>query len=326
MKAITYARYGPASVLRLENVDTPVPGRDEVLVRVRAAEVTKSDIEMRRFRFAVKWFWLPMRIAFGVRRPRRPILGGYFAGEVAAVGANVTRFSVGDRVYGATRLRFGAYAEYLALPETYTIAPMPRNMTFAEAAAVPLGGLNALHFMRLAGIAPGESVAINGAGGSIGAQAIQIAKTMGATVTAVDAGAKEEFIRRMGAAHFIDYRRNDFAAAANRYDVIFDMVPGSDYSACIRALKPGGRYLSGNPRLSVMLRSVLTSLIGDKSARFAFAGETLEELRTLTGMIESGELRSIVDDVLPMEHAAAAHERVETEQRLGAIVLAIGDR
>ena len=196
MKAITASRYGPPDVLRLSDVRTPVPKDTEVLIRVRAAEATKADCEMRSFRFSVKWFWLPLRIAFGLRRPKRPILGGYFSEEIASVANTVTTFSVGDQVYGAAGLRFGAYGEYVALPADNTIAAKPRNMSFAEAAAVPMGGLNALHFMRLARIRAGERVLINGAGGSIGLHAVQIAKSMGAEVTAVDATHKEGSVRR----------------------------------------------------------------------------------------------------------------------------------
>jgi len=325
MKAVTYSEYGPPSVLRLEEVEKPVPKDDEVLIRVMAAEVTKSDIEMRRFRFAVKWFWLPMRLAFGVRRPRRRILGGYFSGIVEAVGSKVTGLGKGDQVFGSTGMRFGAYGEFLALPMSYLIVEKPVNMSFEDAAAVPLGGLNALHFLRLAKIQPGDKVLINGAGGSIGAYGIQIAKCMGADVTAVDSKIKESFVRRMGADHFIDYTRDDFTKSGQTYDVIFDMVPDSAYSACINILKPNGRYLSGNPRLSVMMRAVLTTRFTDKTARVAFAGETREELETLKAMIENGEITSILDRVYPMDQAADAHTRVESEQRVGAVVMSIGD-
>lgn len=325
MKAITYSNYGPAEVLQLRDVEKPVPKDDEILIRIRAAEATKSDCEMRSFKFPVMWFWLPLRIAFGVTKPRRQILGGYFSGEVESLGKNVTQFTKGDQVFGAAGLKLGAYGEYIALPASYTIVTKPRNMSFAAAAAVPLGGLNALHFMRLGRIRAGEKVLINGAGGSIGAHGVQIAKSMGAEVTAVDVTIKEEFLRRLGADHFIDCSRENLAAPGPTYDVIFDMVPGSSYAACINALNPGGRYLSGNPRLSVMLRSVFTTRFSDKTARFAFAGETHEELRTLKELIEDGKIQSIVDRVYPMEKAALAHERVETEQRLGAIVIAIGD-
>ncbi len=323
MKAIVYTEYGPPDVLRVREVKKPEPRDDEVLIRVHAAEVTKADCEMRSFSFQVKWFWLPLRIAFGLARPKKQILGGYFAGEVEAIGKNVSRFSNGDQVFGATRLRLGAHAEYVCLPASYTLTPKPKNTGFAEAAAVPLGGLNALHFMNKARIRKGEKVLVNGAGGSIGAFAIQIARMMGAEVTAVDSAIKEAMLRRIGADHFIDYASEDFAKGGKQYDVIFSMVAGSSFRRCMKALRPGGRYLMANPRLSDMLKAVLTSLLTNKTAIFAFAGEKEEELRALKELIEDGKIHPVVDKVYPLESAAEAHRRVETEQRLGAVVLSI---
>jgi NADPH:quinone reductase-like Zn-dependent oxidoreductase len=310
-------------VLGIAEVSKPQPQEGELLVRVRAAEATKSDCEFRSFRFAVSWFWLPLRLAAGIFRPRRKILGMYFAGEVVERGEAVTRFAVADRIFGATGLRLGAYGEYVAVPESNTLCAMPANMTFAEAAAVPLGGLNALHFLRLADIKPGESVLINGAGGSIGLHGVQIARAMGAEVTAVDKPIKEAVVRRMGADHFIDYTSQNFADNVGCYDVIFDMVPRSSFGDCMKALKEDGRYFTGNPRLSVMLRCLWTSKTSNRTASFAFAKESTAELEALRDMIEAGQVGSIVDEILPMEKAAKAHHRVESESRLGAIVLAI---
>jgi NADPH:quinone reductase-like Zn-dependent oxidoreductase len=325
MKAITYSTYGPPDVLKLTNVDKPVLTEDEILIKVRAAEATKSDCEMRSFKFAVKWFWLPLRIAFGIRKPRRQILGGYFSGEIESVGNDVARFSEGDEVFGCAGLRLGAYGEYVVLPESYTIIAKPGKMSFEEAAAVPLGGLNALHFLRRAKIQPGDTVLINGAGGSIGAHAVQIAKSMGAEVTAVDSTIKEDMLRRIGADHFIDYTKEDFAATGQTYDVIFDMVAESSYTACVKTLNPNGRYLMANPRISDMIRSIFTTRFTNKTVRLAFAGETEEELTELKKMSEEGELSPIVHKVFPMDQAADAHRMVEAEQRLGAIVITIGD-
>jgi len=325
VRAVVYTRYGGPEVLRLTDVPTPVPGDREVLIRVRAVEATKSDCELRSFRYAVKWFWLPLRIALGITRPRRHILGGYLAGEVVSVGGRVTRFAPGDQVYGSAGLRLGGYGEYVALPERAAIAPKPWNMSFTEAAAVPLGGLNALHFMQRARVEPGERVLINGAGGSIGAHAVQIAHSMGAHVTAVDHRIKEDFVRRLGADDFVDYTTDDVTTTGRRFDVILDMVPGSPYRRLIRMLRPGGRYLNGNPRLSVLLRSVPTTRLSDKTVTVAGAPETAEALAILTEMIETQKIKSIVDRVYPMAEAATAHHRVETEQRLGAVVLTIDD-
>lgn len=325
MKAVTYSKYGPPDVLALRDVDVPVPREGELLMRVRAVEATKADCELRGFRFAVKWFVPLLRLAMGVTRPRRQILGCYFAGEVAALGRGVTGFEVGEALFGSTGLGFGAYGEYVRVPATATLVRKPNTMTFEEAAAVPLGGLNALHFMRLAKIQPGEHVLVNGAGGSIGAHAVQIAKAMGAAVTAVDSSVKEAHLLALGVDHFIDYRKTNPLDGESKYDVIFDMVPGSDYAACIRSLRTGGRYLSGNPTLSVMLRSLFTTWFTDKTASFAFAKETREELSALRDMIEAGKVRSIVSQVLPLAEAREAHRLVETEERRGAIVLRVGE-
>ena len=251
-------------------------------------------------------------------------MGGYFAGEIESVGKDVSKFKKGDQVFGASQLRMGAYGEFACLPANYTIISKPHNMTFEEAAAVPLGGLNALHFLRKANVRKGEKVLVNGAGGSIGTFAVQIAKAMGAEVTAVDSTIKEEILRRIGADHFFDYTTEDFAKNGQTYDVIFDMVPRSSYSACVKSLNAKGRYLIGNPRLSDMLRSVLTSKFTDKTAIFALAGEKEEELLALKEMIEAGKIRPIVDKIYTIDQAAEAHRRVETEQRLGIVVISMG--
>ena len=321
MKAIVYERYGSPDVLQVKEIEKPAPEDDEILVKIHAAEVTKADCEMRSFNFQVKWFWLPLRFALGLTKPKKQVLGGYFAGEVKSVGKDVSKFKKGDQIFGTTRLRLGAYGEYLCLPANYTLVPKPHNLSFEEAAAVPLGGLNALHFMRKANIQEGEKVLVNGAGGSIGTFGVQIAKAMGAEVTAVDSTIKEAMLRQIGADHFVDYSKEDFTKSGQTYDVIFSMVAKSSYSACIKALKPGGRYVMANPRIADMLRSVLTSMFTDKKAIFVFAGETEEELVTLKDMIEAGKIKSTVDKIYAFEQAAEAHRRVETEQRLGTVVI-----
>jgi NADPH:quinone reductase-like Zn-dependent oxidoreductase len=323
MKAIVYTHYGPPDVLHIEEVDNPSPGDNEVLVRVHAAEATKADCELRSFQFAVKWFWLPLRIKLGIRKPANPILGGYFAGEIEAVGKDVRKFSEGDQVFGCARLDMGAYGEHLCLPDNYTIVPKPQNLSFEEAAAVPLGGLNALHFMRLANTQKEEKVLVNGAGGSIGTFGVQIAKAMGAEVTAVDSRIKEDMLRRIGADHFIDYSREDFTKLGQKYDVIFDMVASSSYSGCINSLKPNGRYLKGNPRLPDMVRAFLTTKFTDRTATVRFAGETEEELLTLKKMIEDARIKPVIDGCYPPGQANEAHQRVETEQRVGIVVISM---
>jgi NADPH:quinone reductase-like Zn-dependent oxidoreductase len=262
MKAIVYSKYGPPEVLSVQEVAKPEPKEDEIQIRVRAAEATKSDCEMRSFKFAVKWFWLPLRIALGVSKPKNPILGGYFSGEVTGVGDGVSRFKIGDEVFGSSKLRMGAYGDYLCLPADYTIVAKPKNTTHEQAAAVPLGGFNALHYMRRGAIKPGDKVLINGAGGSIGTFAI-----------------------------------------------------GS--------LTSTGCYLLANPRLSDMVTSVLTTRFSQRTTIFAFAAETEEELSTLKEMIEAGTITAEVDKIYPRQQVVDAHYRVETEQRLGSVVISL---
>lgn len=323
MKAILCKQYGAPSVLHVGEVSKPVPKPNEILIRVRAAEATKADCEMRAFKFAVKWFWLPLRLAMGITKPRNPVLGGYFAGEVEALGEQVTNFSVGDQIFGSTQMRFGAYGQYVCLPASYTLVKKPSNVSFEQAAAVPLGGLNALHFLSKANIKPGDKVLINGSGGSIGSFALQIAKHWGAHVTAVDIGFKENFIRSLGADEFIDYTKTDFTRNGISYDVIFDMVPNSSFEGCIASLVPNGVYLIGNPRLTDLLKANIKRYGKGRAVHVAFARETLEELTTLKNMIEAEAIMPAVDKVYRMGQAAEAHMRVETERRLGSVVLTI---
>jgi NADPH:quinone reductase-like Zn-dependent oxidoreductase len=323
MRAITYRAYGGPNVLSVAELARPQPAADQILVRVEAAEASKSDTEMRSFEYDVKWFWLPLRLVLGVRRPRRPVLGLYFSGVVEAVGPDVSGVAVGDEIYGTTGLRLGAYGEFVVLPATAVIAAKPASMTFAEAAAVPLGAINALHFLRRAEVGPGDSVLINGAGGVIGAYGVQVARMMGGEVTGVDAAHKESFVRSMGATDFVNYQTTDVTSLDNRYDVIFDMVPSMPVSKMLNLLKPGGRYAHGNPRLTTMIRARLSRFTGER-IQTANAHENRAVLDELAAMIDAGELSGIVDRVLPMEQAPEAHRLVETEQRVGAIVLAIG--
>jgi len=325
MKAIVYTEYGPPEVLQIKEIEKPHPKNDEVLIKVHSTEVTKADCEMRSFNFAVKWFWLPLRLAWGVFKPKKQVLGGYFSGEIEDIGKNVSRFVIGDQVFGATRMRFGAYAEHLCLPSSYTLVKKPNNMTYEEAAAVPLGGLNALHFMRKAKIKEGDKILINGAGGSIGTFAVQIAKAMGAEVTVVDSSIKETMLRQIGADHFIDYTQENITKQGKTFDVIFNMVANSQYEDFIKILNPKGRYLIGNPKLVDMFLSVITTKFTDKSAIFTFAGEKEEELIILKKMIEEDKITSVVDKIFSFYQVVDAHQRVETEQRIGIVVLSLSN-
>jgi len=323
VKAVICERYGPPDVLQIKDWPKPVAKDNELLIRVKAAEVTKADCELRSFNFPVKWFAFPLRLALGVFRPRNKILGGYFAGVVESVGAKVSKFKAGDEVYGCCRLRAGAHADYLCLPDSYTIAPKPKNLSFEQAAAVPLGGLNALHFIQLAELKPGERILINGAGGSIGTFAIQIALNQGVEVSVVDAAHKLTMLMKLGVDQFFDYTKKSFSESDQQWDVIFDMVAKSDLQACLRVLKPGGRYITANPSFKKMTSAGRNYKKTGKKVIFRFAGEFEQELLSLSSMLEAGQIRPVIDQVYPMAQAVEAHKRVESEERLGIVVLAI---
>lgn len=323
MKAIIYREYGSPEVLQIAELKQPVAGNRQILIRVRAAEATKGDCELRSFCFPVKWFSFGLRLVFGIFKPRKKVLGGYFAGEVVELGEGVTKLKVGDQVFGTSKMKLGAYAQYLVLPESYTLVPKPENINFVEAAAVPLGALNALHFLRLAKIQTGENILINGAGGSIGIFAVQIARSMGASVTAVDHPRKEKLLRELGVEHFVDYTHEDFRYGEQKYAVIFDMVATSPLEETLLALTPGGRYITGNPTFRKIWRASKTFKQTGKQVIFAFAEEREEELQAIKILIEAGKVRPIIDRVFSMEQAAEAHRRVETEARNGIVVISM---
>lgn len=328
MRAIIWTKYGPADGLQLREVDKPSPGDKDVLIRIHATTVTAGDCEMRTLKLPL-FLGLPMRLYTGIMRPTRvTIIGQELAGVVEAVGRDVTRFKVGDEVFATTGLGTGTYAEYICLPEVPgdmdgALAFKPGNMRFEEATAVPLGGLEALHFLRLANIQPGESVLINGAGGSIGTMGIQIAKMYGAEVTAVDHGDKLDTLRELGADHVIDYTRQDFTKNGQKYDVIFDIVAKASYSGCIRALKPGGRYALGTTTLRAMLRRPWTQATSSKQVIVGASNPRSEDLEYLRELIEAGTLRTVIDRTYPLEQTADAHRYVETGRKVGNLVIRV---
>jgi NADPH:quinone reductase-like Zn-dependent oxidoreductase len=324
MKAVVYKEYGPPEVLQFTEVKKPTPKDDEVLIRIGATTLNTGDCEMRRPEIS-NGIWFLLRLFFGFRRPRKQILGAYFAGEIESVGKDVQHLQVGSQVFAASGIRFGAYAEYICLPGTYPIAAKPVNMTYEEAATVPLGGIHALHYLRKAKVQNGERVLINGAGGSFGTFAVQLAKLMGAEVTAVDSTDKLDLLSDLGADHVIDYAREDFTENGEAYDVIFNVVAKSSYSRNVRSLNEGGRYLLTNPAgISQMFRAVWTSITSNRKVIVQFGDETVEDLVYLRKLIEAGSLRAVVDRVYPLEQAAEAHRYVETDRKKGNVVLKNG--
>ena len=323
MKAMVYTEYGPPDVLHFEEVQKPTPKDDEVLIRTCAATVVAGDCEFRSFKFPL-WFWLPLRLYAGLFRPTRVnILGQELAGEIESVGKDVKRFGSGDQVFAATEIGLGAYAEYKCLREGKTLATKPANMTYEEAAAVPTGGLNALHYVRKGNIKSGEKVLINGACGNIGSFAVQLAKHFGAEVTGVDSADKLDTLRSIGADHVIDYTREDFTGNGETYDVIFDVVGKSSFSRSVRSLARNGRYILANPRVSSMVRGLWTSATSDKKVMFAFAPYRAEDLVFLKELIEAGRLKSVIDKRFRLEQLAEAHRYVDSGRKQGNVVITV---
>lgn len=323
MKAIVWTDYGPPAVLQLGEVERPVPKENEVLVKVHAATVTMGDCELRSLQVP-SWVRLPMRGYVGLRKPHRvTILGQELAGEIEAVGQAVTRFKPGDQVFAASLFRFGAYAEYLCLPESYPIALKPTNMSYAEAATIPTGGVNGLHFLRRAKVQAGERVLINGAAGSIGTYALQLAKAWGAEVTCVDSAGKLDLLRALGADQVIDYTQEDFTQTGATYDVIIDVVGKSSFARSIRALRPHGRYVLGNPTPAGMLRGQWTAKTTDKQVIFDMADYKLEDLLFLKAQIEAGQLKAVIARAFPLAETAAAHRYVDSGQKAGNVVITV---
>ncbi len=321
MKAIVCTGYGPPEVLQFSEIDKPVPGDNEVLIRVVAAVATPSDCAFR----AGKPFIV--RLLYGLRRPRISVMGTELAGVIEATGSGVTRFQAGDAVVAATSTSFGAYAEYVCQAEDTVIALKPARMTFGEAAALCEGGLTAQAFIREHGrLQAGQKILINGASGSIGTAAVQLAGATGAHVTGVCSTANVALVRSLGADQVIDYTREDFTAARETYDVIFDAVGKSSFRRCRGALKPGGIYLTTVPSLSIVLAMAGTALAGDKKAVFAATGlsRKQQDLVDLVELADAGAIRSVIDRDYPWEAVAEAHRYVDTGRKRGNVVLSVG--
>ena len=273
MKAIIWTKYGPPDGLRLQEIEKPQPKDHEVLVKVHATTVTAGDCEMRSLKLPF-WLRLPMRAYVGFSKPTRvTVLGQEMAGEIEAVGKDVSKFKKGERVFAVTGFGKGTYAEYICLPAEPgemggVLAFKPENMSYAEAAAVPTGGLEALHFLRKANIQPGQQVLINGAGGSIGTIGVQLAKHYGAEVTAIDSGGKLDMLSVLGVEHVVDHTREDFTKNGRKYDVIFDVIGKAPFPASLRSLKKTGIYLSANPRLARVILGKIITLFSSKRCRF----------------------------------------------------------
>jgi NADPH:quinone reductase-like Zn-dependent oxidoreductase len=317
MRAVVYDRYGPPDVLRLEDVERPVPKEDEVLVKISATTVNRTDCGWR----SAKPFFA--RVFIGLLRPKRKILGMELAGEVEAVGAAVTEFEVGDSVFGVKS--FGAHAEFVCMRESGPVAHKPADLTFEEAAAVCDGACIALACLRKADLRKGRSILIYGASGSIGTAAVQLAKYFGADVTAVCNTKNVELVRSLGADEVIDYLQEDFTKNGKSYDVIFDAVGKHSFRRCRRSLRPGGIYIETDLGFMwhVPILALLSTRIGDKKVTLGVARYTKQDVLFLKELIEAGKYRAVIDRRYSLDDVVEATRYVETQQKTGNVVLTV---
>jgi NADPH:quinone reductase-like Zn-dependent oxidoreductase len=324
MRGVVYDRYGPPDVLRLEDVARPVPKADEVLVKVHATTVNRSDVHTREANRSSGRAAVPIsRLVSGLRRPRQPILGSEFAGEVEEVGAAVTEFAVGDRVFGTSGLRFGAHAEFMCIRESARIAHMPAGLTFEEAAPICDGALSAWLCLKMADLRPGRRILIYGASGAIGTAAVQLAKHLGADITAVCGTKNLELVRSLGADRVIDYTQEDFTKNGQTYDVILDAVGKHSFKRCRESLEPGGLYLPTDGAINIVL-ALLPSRKGAKRVVFQIPPRIpKQDVLFLKELVEAGKYRPVIDRYYPLEGVIEATRYVETQQKTGNVVLTV---
>jgi NADPH:quinone reductase-like Zn-dependent oxidoreductase len=319
MKAAVHTSYGPPNVVRVAEVEKPAAKDNQVLVKVHATTVNRTDSGLRAAKPFINRFFT------GLRRPRVTVLGSEFAGAVEAVGLGVTSFQVGDRVFGYNGTRFGAHAEYLAVPEDGSVATMPAKVTFEQAAASTEGSHYALSLIRKAKIRSGQDVLVYGATGAIGSAAVQLLKALGAEVTAVCGSEHVELVRGLGADRVIDYTAEDFTRDEQRYDVVLDAVGKSSFGRCKRLLKPGGIYLSSDlgPLSQNPILALTTPLFGGKRVMFPIPRDDQEMVRYFRELIESGAFRPVIDRWYRLEEIVEAYRYVDTGQKIGNVVISV---
>lgn len=330
MKAVYRTAYGSPDVLHVTETETPRPQANEILVRVHAVHINYGDLLSRKFDHrSLKEFnmpyllWLLSRLEFGFRKPKPVIVGSEYAGEVAAVGAAVTRFTVGDAVFGYTAASMGAHAEYLCVREDGMVAHKPANLSFEEAAALPYGALTALNLLKVARLQPGQRVLINGASGGIGSAAVQLARHAGAVVTGVCGSTRAEYVRALGAHHVIDYARQDFTQGTDTYDLILDVLGKGSFRRAKPRLSGHGRYLYASFKMKQVRQALWTKLTSSKKVICALSMEKPADLLHIKALAEAGALRVLVDRTFPLALIAEAHRYMESGQRTGSVVVCV---
>lgn len=330
MKIVKMSEFGSPDVLKLTAVETPTPKENEVRVRIHATSVGIGDLMARRFskispgEFSMPFFfWLPARFVFGLRKPKITTLGSEYAGVIEAVGGAVTKFKVGDAVFGFRGATMGANAEYLCVAENGLIAHKPTNLNFEEACTVPYGALTALTLLRKLNIQPGQKVLVHGASGGIGSAAVQLAKYFGAHVTGVCSTPRVELVKALGADVVIDYTREDFTKNGQTYDLIFDIMNKISFAQVKNSLTPNGRLFYASFKMKQVRQMLWTARRGGKKVVVALSNETPADLVYIKGLVEAGTLKAIVDRCFPLERAADAHRYLEQGKRTGSVVITV---
>lgn len=321
MKTAVQTAYGRPEVVVIRDTPKPIPKDNEVLVRVMATTVTSGDSRMRAFRVPAA-FWLPARLFMGIIRPRKAVLGVEFAGTVEAAGKDVKRFAVGDRVFGLHI--YGAHAEYKVVPEDAAIVGMPDGLSFEEAAAIPFGALTAQFFLRKANITPGQKVLVNGASGAVGSSAVQLAKHYGAKVTGVCSAANAELVRELGASATIDHKTTDFSRTGQTYDVVIDTIGNVSLGQFRRATTAKGILLAVDGGGTAFLRAAWTSLFGNRKVIAAVSQDKQADLEIVRDLLAAGTLRPTIDSRHAFDDIVAAHARVDSGRKRGAVVVSVG--
>ena len=317
MRAIIYKKYGGPEVLELGQVDIPMPKDKEILIRIFATAANSGDI---RIRSADPW---AVRLFFGLTKPKNPILGSVLSGEIVAIGKAVTLFKVGDKVFGSTGMRFGSYAEYICLPENGILSIKPDNISHEEAGTVPFGGTTALHFVRKAKISANQKVLIYGASGAVGTAAIQLAKNLGAEVTAVCSTSNMELVKSLGADKVIDYTKEDFRKNGETYDVIYETVNKLSYAESVKSLTKQGTLILGASGLSQMLKGAWTTMVSRRKVITGVISQKAEDMIFLKDLIERGVYKPIIDKAYSLEQMAAAHQYVEFGHKRGNVAIIV---
>jgi len=319
MKAIVYTKYGPPEVLHLKEVAKPVPKPNEILIKVMATAVNSGDVRIRK---ADPW---AVRLFFGLTKPRKGILGAMLSGEVESTGKDVKLFKAGDKVFGYTGMGFGAHAEYICLPENGVLALRPENVTHAEAAVIPFGATTALHFLKKANTKSGQKVLINGASGAVGSAAVQLAKYFGANVTGICSTANVDMVKNLGADKVIDYTKENFTKNGEKYDVIHDTVNTLSFSDCLKSLTKNGILILSAADTPEMLHGMWTSMTSSRKVITGVTKQKAENMVFIRGLIESGDLKPVIDRTYTLAQIPEAHAYVEKGHKKGNVAVVVGD-